>query len=183
VVSLDHDLHGALSIDGRTVDWDGGRGYIEKDWGAAFPSAWVWMQTNHFSQPGTSLTASIAMIPWIGRTFRGFIVGLWHDRVLYRMATYTGARVEHLEITDTQVAWSMRDRQRRLEIIARRASSGLLRGPTELDMGVRVPETMRAQVWVRLSALGRGKVVPILEDTGHHAGLEIAGDLERLTDA
>ena len=37
----------------------GGRGYIEKDWGQAFPRAWIWTQSNHFGAdaPGTSLTA------------------------------------------------------------------------------------------------------------------------------
>ena len=35
------------------------RGYIEKDWGKAFPHSWLWLQTNHFTQPGTSLSASV----------------------------------------------------------------------------------------------------------------------------
>ncbi|MBN1640501.1 MAG: hypothetical protein JXA09_04630 [Anaerolineae bacterium] len=183
VLSFDHSLHGTLSIDGQAIDWEGGRGYIEKDWGAAFPSAWVWMQTNHFSSPGISLTASIAMIPWIGRTFRGFIVGLWHDGALYRMATYTGAKVERLEVTDTRVTWSMRDRRRRLELDALRAPSGVLLGPTERDMGVRVPETMRAEVHVHLAEFRAGRWATILEDTGRYAGLEVVGDLEGLLHA
>jgi hypothetical protein len=181
VVSLDHTLHGALTVDGRLVDWTGGRGYIEKDWGAAFPSAWVWMQTNHFSQPSTSLTASIAMIPWIGSTFRGFIVGLWHQDRLFRWATYTGAQTEHLEVTETRVSWSMHDRHHRLEIEATRAESGLLLGPTERDMGVRVPETMRASAHIRLSERSRGgQWVSILQDTGRNVGLEVGGNLQDL---
>ena len=32
-----------------------------------FPQAWVWMQTNHFEQPRISLTASVAIIPWMGQ--------------------------------------------------------------------------------------------------------------------
>jgi len=46
VVSLDHVIEGALEIDGRTIDFTGGRGYTEKDWGRSFPSSWIWLQSN-----------------------------------------------------------------------------------------------------------------------------------------
>jgi hypothetical protein len=65
VVSLDHAIYGSLTIDGRQIDFSGGRGYIEKDWGHSFPEAYIWFQSNHFARPGTSLTASIAIIPWL----------------------------------------------------------------------------------------------------------------------
>jgi tocopherol cyclase len=48
VVSLDHAISGRLKIDGKDLDFAEGRGYIEKDWGQAFPSAWIWTQSNHF---------------------------------------------------------------------------------------------------------------------------------------
>ena len=35
-----------------------------------------------------------AIIPWLGSTFWGTIVGLWHEGRLYRFATYTGAKME-----------------------------------------------------------------------------------------
>ncbi len=91
VLSFDHDMNGTLIMNGESVNFDGGRGYIEKDWGRAFPRAWVWGQSNHFDHPGTSITISVATIPWLRTSFRGFIIGLWHDRKLYRFATYTGA--------------------------------------------------------------------------------------------
>jgi hypothetical protein len=180
VLSLDHSLRGKLQVDEQNIDWTGGRGYIEKDWGMSFPSAWVWMQTNHFAQPGISLTASVAMIPWLFRSFRGMIVGLWHDGQLYRFATYTGAQIEHLAITDGQVSWTISDRTHRLEIQAARVSSVPLRGPSKVDMGVRVPETLQSTVQVRLTKLEDRDNRPIFEDTGRYAGLEVAGDLKQL---
>jgi hypothetical protein len=99
VVSLDHVIEGALDIDGRTIDFTGGRGYTEKDWGRSFPSSWIWLQSNHFSTPGSSFTASVAIIPWIGRSFPGFIIGLWHQNKLYRFATYTGAKIRKFRWT------------------------------------------------------------------------------------
>ena len=37
VLSFDHTIAGSLAVDGRELDFTGGHGYIEKDWGQAFP--------------------------------------------------------------------------------------------------------------------------------------------------
>ncbi len=178
VVSLDHAIHGGLEIDGEAVDFSGGRGYIEKDWGRSFPSSWIWLQSNHFDTVGTSLTGSIAMIPWVRRAFRGFIVGLWHRGQLYRFATYTGARTDLLRVTDGGVEWVLSDARHRLEIEARRGRGGVLKGPTTHDMGKRVAESLDATVNVALFKRERGGDEPIFAGTGGCAGLEIfnAGD-------
>jgi hypothetical protein len=180
VVSLDHGIQGALTVNGQTIDFSKGRGYIEKDWGQAFPAAWVWFQTNHFVRPGTSLTASVAVIPWVRRSFPGFIIGLWHEAVLYRFATYTGARIERLDMTDEQVTWIVRNKRYRLEMLATRAEGGLLHAPTTADMGRRIAETLGATVEVRLSRLEAAGPSLVFEGTGRHAGLEAVGDLMRL---
>lgn len=180
VVSLDHGIEGSLVVKDRTVDLTGGRGYIEKDWGRSFPSAWIWFQSNHFEQSGTSLTASVAIIPWVRRSFPGFIVGLWHQGVLHRFATYTGARTEKLDITGKQVSWVVRDRRYRLVMQASRTEGGLLQAPTTQDMGRRIAETLDATVHLALYELGRGSPRLLLDGTGCHAGLEAVGDLKRL---
>ncbi len=177
ILSFDHLIDGALDIDGQPVDFSGGRGYMEKDWGQAFPSGYVWQQTNHFDTPGTCLTASIAMIPWLGQTFRGFLVGFYHHRKLYRLTTYTGAVVERLDITDDHVFWTVRDRQYRLEMTSERVAGGLLKAPIRTEMHKRVDETLRATVDVRFSTLdGR----TIFAGRGRNAGLEVHGDLDAL---
>lgn len=178
VVSLDHALRGQLTIDGERVDFNGGRGYIEKDWGQAFPSAYVWMQTNHFSQPGTCLTASIAMIPWGRRSFRGFIIGFWHERTLYRFAKYTNAITEKLKVSDDHVDWVVRDANYRLEMRALRTEGSLLHAPVRTEMHRRVNETLQSNVEVLLTSLRRRRL--IFHETGRSAGLEVHGDLETL---
>lgn len=180
VISLDHAIEGGLQIDGEPIDFSGGRGYIEKDWGQAFPSAWVWMQSNHFETPGVSLTASIAMIPFVRQTFPGFIIGLWHDGELHRLATYIGARTTRLEVTDDHVTWVIESADKRLEILAERAEGALLPGPNRVEMGVRVPETLKATIAVRLTRTGRGATGLIFEGKGGCAGLEVAGALPKL---
>jgi hypothetical protein len=179
VVSMDHALEGTLTRGTRRIDVTGGRGYIEKDWGQAFPAAWVWTQTNHFATTGTSLTASIAIIPFGPISFRGFIVGLLHRGVLYRFATYSGATTERLAIEADRVTWVLRSPLYRLRLVAQRAAGGDLRGPSPTDMGRRVPETLQAAVEVRLTARHTDTI--LFSDTGRHAGLEVVGDVQALT--
>jgi len=178
VVSFDHGLTGSLSHAGRELSFDGGRGYLEKDWGRAFPSGYVWMQTNHFSRPRVSLTASVALIPWLRGEFRGFIVGLWVDGVLHRFATHNGASTTALSIDDEHVRWHLRSRSgAALQITAQRRRGGLLHAPIRTQMHRRVEETLDASVAVRLLAAD-GSI--LLDDTGECAGLEVHGDLDRL---
>jgi tocopherol cyclase len=180
IVSLDHSIQGVLQLNGEAVDFAGGRGYIEKDWGKSFPSAWIWFQSNHFEEPGTSLTASVAIIPWVRRSFPGFIVGLWHDGILYRFASYTGARIEQLDITDEAVTWIIRDRHHRLEMRAVRAGGGLLQAPTTADMGRRIAETLNARVEMALYTFEGGPARRLFQGTSRHAGMEAVGDLTLL---
>jgi hypothetical protein len=177
VLSFDHTIQGELTIDGQTVDFSRGRGYIEKDWGKSFPSAWVWYQSNHFPQTGVCLTASIAVIPWLRSAFRGFIIGLWISGTLVRFASYTGVNTDRLEIGGDYVDWVVSDRKHRLEMHAVQAGGGRLLGPTRVEMGVRVDETLDAKLDVRLSTLAG---IVLFEGQGRNAGLEVNGDIQRL---
>lgn len=186
VVSIDHAIRGELTVNDTTIDFSGGRGYIEKDWGASFPSGYIWVQTNHFEQPGTCLMVSIAMIPNLGFTFRGFLSGFWHNGTLYRFATYTGARINHLHLTDTNVQWQLIGRiggvKYRLEVNAERASGGLLKAPYRVGMLERVVESLTATANVRLLKLNGQHETLIFQGTGRYAGLEVAGNLDPLLD-
>lgn len=181
VLSFDHRISGRLEVDGEDLDYEGGRGYIEKDWGQSFPKAWIWMQSNHFATAGTCVTASVAVIPWKGSGFNGFIAGLWHAGRLYRFATYTGALLEQQDVTDRRVALRYVDPGRegyRLEIEATRATGGLLHSPERTAMLQRVMESLTATVHVRLVQNATGRV--LFDETGEHAGLEVVGELPPL---
>lgn len=176
VLGFDHGLRGSLTVNGKEIDFTGGRGYIEKDWGQSFPAAWVWMQSNHFGRPGLCLSASVAIIPWRGAAFPGFIIGFWMDGNLYRFASYTGAKMDTLEVDEQTVRWRVSDSRYRLSMTASRAETGLLKGPTKLEMGKRVAESLSASVAVRLEQTDGGL---IFEGTGQHCGLEVY-DTEKL---
>lgn len=179
VLSFDHAVRGALIMNGAAISFDGGRGYMEKDWGQAFPRAWVWGQSNHFDHVGTSITLSVATIPWLGTSFRGFIIGLWHERRLYRFATYTGAEITCLKLSEFHFVLHVEDRRHRLEIDAARSEGGLLHAPYRLDMLPRVTESLTANIAVKLIDRSGGV---IFQGVGRHAGLEINGEIQQIAD-
>ncbi|MFN8379345.1 MAG: tocopherol cyclase family protein [Anaerolineae bacterium] len=181
VLSFDHALTGMLDVDGEQLSFSGGRGYIEKDWGKSFPGGWVWMQSNHFEQPGVSFSASIAIVPLAGGWFPGFLAGLWQNGQFTPFATYTGAKTERLDLLDDRVYWVLADRVHRLEISANRGGASLLPGPTRHGMDMRVPETLQGEIELRLSEKSGGSV--LFQGVGHCAGLEVAGDIDRLRGA
>jgi len=156
-------------------------GYMAKYWGAAFPAGYGWLQTNHFSDPATCLTGSIAVIPWLRSEFPGHIVGLKHDGVLHRFTTYTGAKTTRIEVDDDEVRWTLRSRRgATLDIAADRPRGGLQHAPVRSEMHRRVEETLDATIRVRLLD-PRGRV--LLDDVGVCGGLEVHGDLDRLVAA
>ena len=176
VLSLDHALDGTLVIDDERLDFAGGRGYVEKDWGRSFPSSWVWTQSNHFGRAGTSLTCSVARIPWVTGAFVGHIAGLLHDGRLFRFATYTGARLVSLETRPGGADIVLRDARRELELHADGGATGDLKAPVLGAMEGRVGESLGAMVRVRLREVRRGRPVVVYEGTGTCAGLEVVDD-------
>ena len=182
VVSFGHGLDGRLDSDAGTLDFDGGLGYLEKDWGRAFPSGYVWLASNHIDATvgeaaGASLIASVAIIPWLGRAFRGSIIGLRHGDRLHRWTTYTRSRELALTIDDDRVRWSVTGQDGVLELDALRVRGGLLRAPLRTAMHDRVEETLDARVALRhLDHDGR----VLLEGVAECAGLEVFGDVDAM---
>jgi tocopherol cyclase len=171
VLGFDHTLTGSLTLDGAPIDFTGGRGYAEKDWGRSFPEAWVWLQSNHFGSAGTSLTLSVAKIPFVGGAFVGQIAGLLHEGHLYRFTTYTGAKLTHLKHRDGGVSVVMADRDHVLSVEADGAHTGELASPVLGGMTGRVQESLSGRVHVRLTRRRDGVVV--FDGDGTSAGMEL----------
>ena len=184
VVSLDHALAGWVDTGSGRVDLAGGRGYLEKDWGTAFPKAYVWMQSNHFEELGVSLVASTALIPWRRSAFRGDLAALQlpqgSDAGLHRFTSYTRARTVDLAVTDEAVRWALLSRGGdRLDLRATIGgrTTGLLHSPVRTEMHQRVAETLDGTLEVRLSdASGRVR----FEGVGQCAGVEVHGAIDEL---
>jgi tocopherol cyclase len=178
IVSMNHTIKGELATDIETINFNNGRGYIEKDWGRSFPSGYIWMQSNHFLQPGISLKASVAKIPWLKKSFVGFIVGLWIQDKLYRFTTYNGFTLKKCFADISKVELVIESKKYRLEILAHRGEVTALASPIGGLMDGRIEESMTSAIEVRLTDIKNNKT--IFHDTGHHAGLEVAGKIEEI---
>jgi tocopherol cyclase len=180
VLSFDHTIEGTLNINGRCIDFTGGRGYMEKDWGRSFPRYHVWIQTNHFDRPGTSLMISIANIPWLRSYFNGFIAGLLHAGHLYRFATYTGAKLTLFRVEKDQLTVHICSDDYRLEVQISEQRGITLRAPVLGDMKGRLQESMTAKTRVRLVRYGKQREEVVFEGTGRNTGIEIAGNRDEI---
>ncbi|MBK8564364.1 MAG: hypothetical protein IPN76_13760 [Saprospiraceae bacterium] len=176
VVSLHHRLSGQLQVHGQPVDFGGGIGYIEKDWGTSFPRSYIWMQSNHFSQPEkTCLFASVAHIPWLNGHFIGYLVGFQWGDTLYRFATYTGASMK-ASLGEQAVHLQFRDRRYRLEITALQAPGAVLISPLTGEMKGKVNESMQGTLHLRFY----DRDALVFDSIGRNAGLELAGEVGEL---
>ena len=178
IVSMDHVITGQIEVEGETLDFRNGRGYMEKDWGKSFPSAYVWIQTNHFSQPGISLKVSVAKIPYLGYSFVGFIAGVWLGDRLNQFTTYNRSVLRKSLIDTEKVELVMENSKFRLEILARREAATALASPILGLMDGRIEESMNAQIEVNL--IDRKSGISIFNDVGRNAGLEVAGKIEEI---
>jgi tocopherol cyclase len=177
VLSFDHLIEGQLEFNGKSIDFSGGRGYIEKDWGRSFPAYHIWVQTNHFNNIGTSLMVSIANIPWMGKSFDGFLIGLWHDGQLFKFTTYTGARITTFEYNQQKLAIQVNSKSHRLEIEVSYKKGAELKTPQTGEMRGRLSESLSSETKVKLFRLiDKGESL-IFSDIGRHTGLEIEGKL------
>lgn len=178
ILSMDHEIEGRLQIKGETVDFTGGRGYMEKDWGHSFPSAYFWMQSNHFSKKGVSLKASVANIPWLGSSFVGFIAGLYFEQQLIQFTTYNGTRLLRSFADEKTVELVMENKKYRLEIWATRNDATTLASPILGFMDGRISESMTSSIEAKLTSKTDNRV--LFHDTGRNAGLEVAGLTEQI---
>lgn len=178
IVSMDHAIKGHLEVNGEYLSFENGRGYIEKDWGQSFPSAYVWLQSNHFSQPGISIKISVAKIPYMGYSFVGFITGLWLCDRLIQFTTYNQGKLRKSVIDTEKVELVLHNKNYMLEILVRREAATALASPILGLMDGRIEESMNARVDVNLTDRKTGR--SIFNDVGRNAGLEVAGKIEEI---
>ena len=173
LVSLHHGLRGTITVGGQVYDAAGGVGYVEKDWGSGFPDAWVWCQSNHLS--GTdrpvSLMASVAKIPWLGRSFTGFLATFLFEGELHYFTTWAGSRV-HLEVgEDLGFKASFYRKGKHLMLKGRPAPGGDLASPvTGAAMTGKINESLRGELEVTFYRPGK----PLYVGTATWAGVEVS---------
>jgi tocopherol cyclase len=159
-----------LQIDGQYVDFEGGTGYIEKDWGSSFPESWVWLHCNTFDNTQSSFTFSVAKIPWLGSYFIGFISYLQLEGRFINFSTWSKARIEKLEYLNNTVHILISNKKYLLEVEAHNNQTGQLKAPIRGSMTRMIKETVDATIKLKLSDRS-GKV--LFQDHGSRAGMEL----------
>ena len=171
LVSIHHTIVGSLKIRDKEVDFTGGKGYIEKDWGSSFPKAWVWTQCNNYQgEDDLSVMASVAHIPWLGTHFIGFLAIVYFRGTTKIFTTYTNAQVD-LELNDSQVVLEFRDKEGHLTIHATQDAGTDLLAPRKGSMTSKVNESLMARHEIRFFHKETR-----LSAFGTNAGLEVGGN-------
>lgn len=170
VVSVNHDLSGSLRINDTPVDFDRGKGYIEKDWGTSFPEAWLWIQANNFQNHDTSFSFSVAKIPWMGKFFIGLIAFLYFDKRFYLFSTYNNSVISGISQSGDSIKFTLNHRNNILKLITTRKTFGVLRAPDLGNMSRRIKESIDSQIEVSLFDKNSSL---IYNDRSSRAGLEV----------
>ena len=177
VVSLTHSLNGTIIINGEVHNFKGGRGYIEKDWGSSMPSAWIWIQSNHINNTNSSFMLSIANIPWIKKSFTGFLGFFYHNNQIHHFATYRPTKLQ-LEITDSnQLKINIENKNNTFIINAMSTNTSMLKAPVKGAMDRRISESIDAILKITMMDK-KGNI--IFMDSTNIAGLDMVGDYHKL---
>lgn len=170
VVSVSHRIDGTLLVDGEILDFSGGKGYIEKDWGKSFPESWIWFQSNNFANSDACIMMSIAKIPWLGSFFTGFLGFLYFNGSFYPFSTYHKSEITALNLADEKLTLAFKGKKHLLSVTAILRNSGILLAPISGAMSRRIKESVDSELEIVLSDL---KGNEIYRDKASRAGLEV----------
>lgn len=118
IESMRHEIDGAVDIGKEHLSFDGGHGYLEKNWGRSLPRAWIWIQSNEFSPAfgPASFSFSLARVQMLGSMLTGFMCLFNLAGESYRFASYRGGKVELLEYGKASTRILISDHAHKMEI-------------------------------------------------------------------
>lgn len=177
VVNISHTINGSLLLNGTKTELTGGEGYIEKDWGDSFPQAWVWVQANHFEEPGACFMFSVALIPWLGKKFTGLIAFLRTKSGFYKFTTYNGGKIRSIQLGENTLDVTLSNAKYVLSFSTNCPAGGILKAPKNGLMSREIEESITAETTLRMSRRN-GSV--LFQGTSQWTGIEIAGGLEEI---
>lgn len=172
VVSVRHDIKGSIVHGEDLITFDGGTGYIEKDWGTSFPSSWVWLHTNTGEEKDFSFLFSYATIPFGPANFNGFLIFLYIKGKFYRFATYNRSKVASIDIKNNHVLATVTNKDFTLIVEAKTLEGGLLQAPVRGVMKREIIESLTATIDITLEDT-KGTVLHSIK--GVTGGFEVSG--------
>ena len=176
VVNLYHNTKGMIRINNKKINMDNGLGYIEKDWGESFPSAWVWVQGNDFDNQKASFMLSVANIPFLGFKFIGFLGFLYANNRIYKFGTYNFSSIKKMELNGQELNVAIKKGKHTFIIQAKQAEVGLLKAPKNGAMTSLIEESINAEIQVILEHNGK----TVFNGTSILCGMEVSENVYSL---
>lgn len=170
VLSMSHEIVGELNINQKQIIFNKGKGYIEKDMGSSFPKSYVWIHCNHFTNKSISLMCSVADIPFIYKSFKGFICILHLNNEEYRFATYNNSKIINDITSKDNIIIELKNKKHYLNIEAQILKAAPLFSPKNAAMSSTIMESLQSNVTIYLYDKDKNL---ILKDVSSVAGLEI----------
>lgn len=147
VLSLYHEIKGSVKLNGKRINFNGGRGYLEKDRGTSFPKEYMWTQCGFDDQGPGCIMGAVADVPFLGTSFRGCISAVLYRGKQYRFATYTGAKV----VMNAGRSVVIRQGDWELRMMALEENPRILQAPEDGKMGRAIQESaacpVRYELW------------------------------------
>ena len=170
IVSVNHNITGSLNINSKMVDFNGGKGYTEKDWGTSFPEAWMWIQANNFKERKSSFSFSVAKIPWLGKFFIGFIAFLYYNEKYFLFSTYNNSSLSEINHSGKSISFKLKNHYSTLRVSATKMTFGELRAPVSGNISRRIKESIDSEVNIVLSDNNNNTTY---YDSSPRAGIEV----------
>jgi len=170
IISMNHKVLGSLTINNKNLDLNDGFGYMEKDWGKSFPREYIWLQCNNFENSKVKIAFSLAIIPFLGFTFKGFFCSLLVNDKEYRFATYNRSKLKIKDAKDDKTNITLIKGNLELNILATIADVHPLVSPKDGIMNNYIKEGLAGKVSILLKDIKTGYE---LNTTGKNAGIEI----------
>lgn len=177
VCAIDGIIKGSLNINGKSVDFTGGKVYIEKNWGKAFPYSYIWMQGNSFKKGEGSVTCSLGHIPlpFPLKSFTGFLIGLYADGIFYKFTTLNKS-ILSINCEKEKLILETHNKNYLLKIQGHYKKENFmdLYAPYDGTMKPLASESLNGSLMVTLYDKKRSSI--IFEDTCTSAGIEFSKD-------
>lgn len=181
VVDFNPSIDGTLQLNGMEINFDSGKGYIEKNWGREFPAEWIWFQSNHFEDPTVSLVFSVASIPVLGMKPRGLLIGLYAQGRFYHWSSLRFHKILQFQIeNNNSFLIHVSGLQYGIRISGRLGKNVLMNAPTTEDMVPSCRESLHSSGHFVLYRKNGRNIETIYEDSTSFAGMEMNGEVGRL---
>lgn len=176
VTSLAHQLSGSITINNETIDFTGGKGYMEKEWGKQYPKIWVWAQCNHFKEHDIALMVGVARMPFLWEYYTSFSVPVYYKGSLEVFSNYNGGQIAKLYRYKGYIHLIITQKSKVLDL--------KIYGEDEAELVSSYNSHMIRDVYQCQMAKMEIKIMQsnhiILEDVGYCCNIEIGGNTSKL---